>query len=122
MKTIDKQLSEQDQRDWELYIDKIFKSSSNEIAIPVYKEDYTPRRRIDLHGMTVQQSYHALRQFIAEHSEAGSSDIVVITGKSGQIFQEFQEWCKGIKELRKWEPIIDSKGGIGSFRLWLKKK
>lgn len=112
-------LKEQDQRDWESYIQNFF-SQPEETIIPL-KEPQSLKRRLDLHGMTVSEAHGKVLNFVAEHFESQSENMVVITGKSGQISYEFQEWCKQLRCIRRVEPIIDSRGGIGSYRIWLKK-
>lgn len=48
-----------------------------------------PPSTIDLHGMTVQDAYHTALDFLAQ---TPYRKVVVITGKSGTIRQEFPEW------------------------------
>ncbi len=112
-------LSDQDRQDWQLYIDQIFNSPSSG-PLPVKEPQYL-RKRLDLHGMTVSEAHGKVNNFFLEHLESQTESAVVITGKSGQISHEFQDWCKQIKGIRKVEPIIDSRGGIGSYRIWFKK-
>lgn len=110
-------LSEQDRKDWELYIQKVFKSP--EAVLPRIEKEIDLAKRLDLHGMTVHQAYHRFKNFVSEHAEIGTSDVVVITGKSGQISREFTSWCRKIAFIKKWEPVVDSRGGIGSYRIKL---
>jgi len=112
-------LREQDQRDWNLYIDRVF-NSPQETIIPM-KEPQALKRRLDLHGMTVSEAHGKVNDFVADHNEAQTEHVVIITGKSGQIAHEFQDWCKQIRCIRRVEPIVDSRGGVGSYRIWLKK-
>jgi hypothetical protein len=46
---------------------------------------------------------------------------VIITGKSGQIAHEFTEWCRQMPKVRKYDPIVDSRGGVGSYRIWFRR-
>lgn len=112
-------LTEQDQQDWNLYIDRVFNSPQEQL-IPL-KEPQSLKRRLDLHGMTVSEAHGKVNNFVAEHFEAQTENIIIITGKSGQISHEFQDWCKQIRCIRRVEPIVDSRGGIGSYRIWFKK-
>lgn len=112
-------LSDQDQQDWQLYIDRVFNSPPSEYIPP--KEQIGLKKRLDLHGMSLSEAHGHVNNFVADHAEAQTECITVITGKSGQINYEFQEWCKQIKSIRKVEPIIDSRGQIGSYRIWMKK-
>ena len=113
------QLSEQDKIDWELYLDKVFNSPDDPPAPQI--EQPILRRRLDLHGMTVGEAHRRASDFIAEHCEAGSDNVVVITGKSGQIAHEFTEWCRQMPWVRRYEPLIDNSGKAGSYRIWLRK-
>lgn len=111
-------LSDQDRKDWELYLLHIFNSPSV-FQPPV--EKVMPSRRLDLHGMTVGEAHHRTSAFLADHREAATADVVIITGKSGQISHEFTEWLRLDRNVRRYEPIIDSRGGVGSYRIWLKR-
>ena len=66
---------------------------------------------LDLHGMTVQQAYDATLEFI-EHS---NGPVIVITGKSGQIYQEFSFWLENQNRVKR---SAENKGG-GSFQITL---
>lgn len=112
-------LSEQDQKEWNYYIDRLFNSPPSEY-IPL-KEQIGLKTRLDLHGMTLSEAHGAVNNFVSDHAEAATESVVVITGKSGQINYEFQEWCKQLKSIRNVEPIVDSRGQIGSYRIWIKK-
>lgn len=112
-------LTDQDRQEWESYINNVL-SKPEQLLIPI-KEPSVIARRLDLHGMTVGHAHGRVNDFIAEHHEAGTESVVIITGKSGQISYEFQDWCKQHRCVRQVEPIIDSRGGIGSYRIWFKK-
>lgn len=112
-------LTEQDRQVWESYINNVL-SRPEEPLIPL-KEPSSTSRRLDLHGMTVGHAHGRVNDFIADHYDAGTESAVIITGKSGQISHEFQDWCKQHKCIRRVEPIVDSRGGVGSYRIWFKK-
>lgn len=112
-------MTEQDRQEWESYIKNVLSRPDQQI-VPL-KESCVLTRRLDLHGLTVSHAHGKVNDFIAEHREAGTESVVIITGKSGQISYEFQDWCKQHKCVRRVEPIIDSRGGIGSYRIWFKK-
>ena len=114
------QLSEQDRKDWELYIEKVLKSPQK--IIPANFKQIELPKRLDLHGMTLHEAYHRFNSFVHEHSEIGKSEVVIITGKSGQIYREFTNWCRQVSCVKKWEPVIDSRGGIGSYRVYIVAK
>lgn len=114
------QLSEQDRRDWELYIQKVL-NSPVKIMPSNYKQIELPKR-LDLHGLTLHEAYHRFNTFVHQHSEIGKSEVVVITGKSGQISREFTNWCRQTHCVKKWEPVVDSRGGVGSYRVYVVAK
>lgn len=114
-----RELNEQDQKDWQLYIDRVFNGPTPE-PLPII-ERHSPSRRLDLHGMTVGEAHGRTDSFLAEHHEAGTESVVIITGKSGQIAHEFTEWLRRNARVRRYEPMVDSKGGVGSYRIWLRR-
>ena len=67
---------------------------------------------LDLHGMTVQEAYMATVDFINSRTQ---NTITIITGKSGQICQEFPEWMNLNRHVRSWEEL----NGGGAFRIIL---
>lgn len=79
-----------------------------------------PRRRIpipestvlDLHGMTVQEAYLAVAEFISTRS---CTDVLIITGKSGIIRKECPVWLDLNKKIRFY---VEENGG-GAFRIKL---
>jgi DNA-nicking Smr family endonuclease len=111
-------LTEQDQQDWQLYVNRVF--NSPEEILP-QKEQITLPRRLDLHGMTVGEAHGRTQRFIEDHHEAGTASVVIITGKSGQIAHEFTEWCRQMPKIRRYKPIADSRGGVGSYRIWFRR-
>lgn len=68
---------------------------------------------LDLHGMTVQEAYGAVRQFLSTTSH---KDVTIITGLSGQIREEFPEWIALHGRVRH-STILN---GGGAFHLRLK--
>jgi DNA-nicking Smr family endonuclease len=111
-------LTDQDQRDWQLYVDQVF--NSPEEFLP-QKEQIILPKRLDLHGMSVGEAHGKTTRFIEDHHEAGTASVVIITGKSGQISHEFTEWCRQMPKVRKYDPIVDSRGGVGSYRIWFRR-
>jgi dsDNA-specific endonuclease/ATPase MutS2 len=112
------ELTEQDQQDWQLYVEQVFNSPDE--FIPKMEQIALPKR-MDLHGMTVGEAHGRTQEFIEDHYEAGTQSVVIITGKSGQIAHEFTEWCRQMPKVRKYDPIADSRGGIGSYRIWFRR-
>jgi DNA-nicking Smr family endonuclease len=116
-----KVLSSNDQEVWDKYIDKVFSVSEFSFK-PNKGRDNSLKITLDLHGMTVQQAFNSVRMFVEEHWSEGSKYIVVITGKSGKIAEEFIDWCANLLQIRLCEPITDSRGQVGSWLLTLKTK
>lgn len=74
--------------------------------------DYEPSL-LDLHGMTVREAYAATRQFIAETTHR---EVIIVTGLSGQIREEFPEWIALSKRVQG-STILN---GGGAFRIRLR--
>lgn len=49
-------------------------------------------RKLDLHGLTLQQAYAETKQFL---NATPHNRIIVITGRSGEIAKEFPHWVEG---------------------------
>lgn len=114
-------LSESDAETWQRYITRMESVKEFTPLKHIYgTEDLS--RRLDLHGMTVHEAWGKLREFAEQHADAGTHDIVVITGRSGQIAYEFTEWCRRIPAIRRYEAIETRGGKVGSYRLYLKRK
>jgi DNA-nicking Smr family endonuclease len=67
---------------------------------------------IDLHGLTVQDAYRVVVEFINTRS---ADNILIITGKSGQIRKECPDWLLLNPRVRSWE----EQNGGGAFRVKL---
>lgn len=81
---------------------------------------YQAPRKLDLHGLTIQQAFNATTDFVNLHLKQGSKDIVIVTGKHGKINHELPFWCKNIAGVSMCLPIIDGMGEHGSYRIFLK--
>ena len=83
---------------------------------------------IDLHGMTLQAAYGALRRFIELQSGTGKRCLLVITGKGGpdrpgRLRQEVPRW------LEEWKPPVlavtpaqPRHGGNGALYVLLQRR
>lgn len=69
---------------------------------------------LDLHGMTLHDAHRAVREHIANARRHQWKKITVITGRSGDIFQEFTHWLEG-QPIRSYQ--LQKNGG--SYILWL---
>jgi len=70
------------------------------------------KRTLDLHGLTVNEAFLATRSFI---ENASDGQIRIITGKSGQINQEFLRWLEPLPRIKS---VIEENGG-GSYGIRL---
>lgn len=71
---------------------------------------------LDLHGLTVDDAYRATVEFIRD--SGGRSSLTIITGKSGQIKQEFPRWVEGIPKVHS----ITAKCDGGAYTVRVLKK
>ena len=92
-------------------------------------ESLRPReagRRIDLHGMTLQQAYLALGEFVRRRQAAGLREVWVITGKGqdgqGVLRHEVPKWLKLWPECVRHVSVASHRdGGAGAFKVTLVK-
>ena len=113
-------LSPADQELWDSYIKGIYSAPEQNFRPPKSRNNGL-RRRLDLHGMTIQQAFHRVNQFVDEHFSEGSYSVTVITGKGGKIADEFPAWCGNLPQIRSIEPMVDAAGEIGSWTIYLRK-
>lgn len=114
-------LTENDEKVWQSYIGKVFSSSENNFQTNKGR-DQSVKSKLDLHGMTIQQAFNNVRMFIEEHWSEGSKYVIIITGKSGKIADEFTAWCDNLLQIRSYEPMMDTKGQVGAWLITFKKK
>lgn len=72
---------------------------------------------LDLHGMTLCDAHRAVREHITTGRRLRWSKIVIITGKSGDIFQEFPHWIED-QPVKSFKLLPNG----GSYQLWLDPK
>jgi hypothetical protein len=72
-----------------------------------------PSKTLDLHGMTIHVACAAAKTFL---TESPHRDVIVITGKSGQISYEFPDWC------HCWPRVttVTQLSGGGAYRVRLR--
>lgn len=91
-------MNEQDKEDWLNAVTNVQPLDQKEQVSWNDKPVRTsPARELlgyDLHGMTVQQAFEHTRKLIERAFEYGLPQIQIITGKSGQIRQEFEAWME----------------------------
>lgn len=69
---------------------------------------------LDLHGLTIRQAFEATRELIANGRAASLTHVTVITGRSGQIRQEFPIWLETFG-VRRYAEL----NGGGAFKIRL---
>ncbi len=71
---------------------------------------------MDLHGMFVNDAYKNVDIFLRESSAKKIKYVTVITGKSGQIRQEFPTWISTSSYVKRTVLL----NGGGAFKIYLK--
>ena len=79
-----------------------------------YRDDPDPRR-IDLHGLTVNDAHKTTGRFLDDSRARGLRDVTIITGRSGAIRDEFERWMEN-SGVRRVEPLRNG----GSYRVRLR--
>lgn len=75
-------------------------------------------RSLDLHGLVLHRAYVDVQDFFDNSYTAGYKTVLVITGRSGKIFEEFPHWAHSHSKVKK----IELQPNKGSWKVWLKKK
>ena len=80
---------------------------------------------LDLHGLTLEQAHTRLAAFIEAHVRAGSRELLVITGKSGQLAHEVPRWLT-LSDMKIHVSMVSKasprQGGEGALCVRLKRK
>lgn len=84
---------------------------------PVAPPSAMVSRRIDFHGMTLQEAHRAFNDWTDGLRVANVSNAVAITGKSGEIRREFPSWSHNHRFVRHIEEL----NGGGAFRVFVKR-
>jgi hypothetical protein len=108
-------LKPEDKELWQRYI-KHFLSKKEPIT-PKYTYNDIDSRKLDLHGFTANSAWIRFKEFVEYHYANGAKSVVIITGRSGLIVKEFQEWCILIPIIRDCEPLGNSSKPAGSYRV-----
>ncbi|NTU77559.1 MAG: hypothetical protein HGA90_07095 [Alphaproteobacteria bacterium] len=85
--------------------------------------------RLDLHGLTQEEAYKALRRFIPEQAGRGKKQLLVITGKGSKgnaiLRTNVPRWCD-VAPLKKYilgiHPAALKHGGEGALYVVLKRE
>jgi len=89
--------------------------------------------RLDLHGMTQDQAYTSLRQFISSCHTNGKKILLVITGKGGMdlgendrpkgvLKQNVPKWLQTFSEVLSTTEALKHHGGNGAMYVILRRR
>jgi len=73
---------------------------------------------LDLHGAFLHDAYVRAKSHVEDAYLKGFKYVIVITGLSGQIHDEFPRWFADHPHVRS----INSLRGGGAWEVWLKKR
>ena len=79
--------------------------------------DHSFRKTIDLHGMTLHDAYRKVQEYFDKAYDNREKTVIVITGRSGNIVEEFPCWANSHPKVKK----IEMKSNKGSWKVWLEK-
>lgn len=91
-------ITEEDKKMWYEWV-----NSSLFIDVSKFSRVESLSKKLDLHGFSVHEAYDHTLNFIEEHYYSDSNNLTIVTGKSGQIYQEFPTWIKKLRFVRKYE-------------------
>jgi hypothetical protein len=74
-------------------------------------------RSIDLHGCTVQDAWYKVNSYIDEAKRLSIKEVLIITGKSGDICREFPMWMSYRIDIKECKP----QNGGGAYKLRIKE-
>ena len=75
-------------------------------------------KKLDLHGLTLEEAFEEFTDFIYEAYTNNLSKVEIITGKSGPIRKEFPFWTESNHQVQYIEPSWHG----GSFIVKIEKK
>ncbi len=75
-------------------------------------------RYLDLHGMTLNEAWQAVKDHVLDTALDGRKKTLVVTGFSGAIRREFPRWLEAMPRVREATPTH----GDGAFVLRLHKR
>jgi len=103
---------------------KLWQSYMDQLTIMPAMVPYRPTRKVsyqlDLHSFTVHQAYLRCQDFIYQHLQQGTHYVTVITGRGGQIADEFPAWIKNLPGVKKITPLDGDMESAGSWILILR--
>lgn len=127
MKKIQSKLSSQhlnptDQKVWDEFVESISKVSNKSLRHHYTVSPPKISYFIDLHGLKLNDAFIAVKKFLTMHFELGTKQVQIITGKRGSMSRELPIWCEQFPSVSKIQPIYDSTGSCGSYKIYLKRR
>lgn len=115
-------LRDEEKKLWEDFTQGVKLEPSNSLPLPTRTtrpqvQDISFSTVLDLHNYTIQQAYEASSAHLEQAFYLRIKKVQHITGKSGQISQEFETWASLHPRVRK----IRKQNDGGAWLLWLKK-
>lgn len=139
-------MKEQDLKLWKSFVKDVQKLDNKNIvkketSIKISKSIQNDFSSVlDLHGYTLNNAFQITLDFIEKNYNIGNLKVTIITGRSGQMYQEFVGWLSNpkisryIRYYQKMEKIpghkersyhnifSGKKQDPGSFQIFLKNK
>jgi DNA-nicking Smr family endonuclease len=117
-----RKLSEEEMRLWKSVTEGMTEITPNVVPYEAPRtrpqvQDISFNAVLDLHNLTIQQAYEASNRHLEEAFYLSIRKVQHITGKSGQISQEYETWARLHPRVRKIEKQNDG----GAWKIWLKK-
>lgn len=118
-----RELTDTERKLWDDFTKGVKLNLSESIPLPTRAtrpqvQDISFSPVLDLHNYTIQQAYEASSDHLEQAFYLGIKKVQHITGKSGQISQEFETWASLHPRVRK----IKKQNDGGAWLLWLKRK
>lgn len=118
-----RKLSEQEKTLWDNYTRGVVESPRNVAPVEVPRtrpqvQDISFKPVLDLHNLTIQQAHDAVVEHLEQAFYLSVKKVQHITGKSGQISQEYESWATLHPRVRKIEKQNDG----GAWKVWIRKK
>ena len=99
-------MTEDDKKLWKLFCDNL----KDDIVYSSFEIRYNSKI-LDLHGYTIQTAFSITKDFIETTSY---KEVIIITGKSGQIKREFLRWLEHFKKVKSYYQLND-----GSYKIFV---
>lgn len=115
-----KHLSPDDSEVWESFTKRLGENTHGRPAPHIYYDDALGDR-LDLHGYTLHAAWLAFSDFIGSHRSRGTREVVVVTGSSGRMREEFSHWCDAVDGIAGCHALPSTSGKVGAYRVRLRR-